>query len=145
MPDVTAAAALELLRREVGVHDQPIMPGGSPYATVVLPNRWCIGVYYGRIVTYGTLDEPAARWRHEVATDAEVALIRPDGTWLFPHREDGAEAGPMTWLHVPGEVMQRVVDAVAQFREGGTCPCPDCLGWRCGCLDCEADRRATAS
>lgn len=144
---MTVAEALELLGREVLVQDEPRTVGYGRVAQVLPPNQWHIGVYYEQRVLHADRaagPEPG-RWQRGVATDAEVDLMRPDGTWLEPHMADGNAAGPMTWLHVPGDVLLRVVDAVAQYREGGACPCPDCLGWQCGCLDCAADRRARAA
>lgn len=126
---MTIADALDLLRREVRVEEP-----GPVNSRVVLPNGWTVSVGYGYIHhcfnNYATSGEdPVALalalrdgtrdWSQ--TPSCEVAIFAPDGSWFEPH-----DSGP-AWGDIPADQLLAIVDAVALYRDGGPCPCPDCI------------------
>ena len=119
---LTIGNALDLIGRETRVENQTLCEGAEN-SQVHLPNGWCVSIGYGwrhYCANYGWKD------RIDCLLDTptcEVAIFDAGDTWFVPH----ADEGTFIWPHVPASLLLAVVDAVAMFREGGDCPCPDCV------------------
>lgn len=116
--------ALDLLRREVRVedwHDSAL----HPYyinSWVHLPNGWEVSVGYGSSHLCSNQRKKGIEFGD--SPDCEIKIFTPnDGGYWWWSDCDGHDV--FGWI--PAEIMLKVVDAVATFREGGPCPCPTCV------------------
>ena len=128
---ITVASALEVLSREVPVIPSPQhVPRTFQQSVVMAPNGWEVSVGYGfshHCRNYGPPDPVIVL---ENTPDCEIALFTPDGGWFSPGHGDGESDGRLTWDNFPAALILPLVDAVATYRDGDPCPCPDCVRQR---------------
>jgi len=127
---MTVGEALEQLGRELEIRDKSTRPTAHyQVRRIMLPNGWAVSCGFGTghyCSNYGP--EPLRSKRIQDAelqellrsTDCEIGIFTPDEEWFIPHYLQ-------VWSRVPSRVLLAVVDAVAMSREGGPCPCPDCV------------------
>jgi hypothetical protein len=116
-PPVTIADALTLLTRELQVE---IFADPEPRGVRIhLPNGWKVSVALGRGSYVTVAGDRALR--------AEVAIFRPDETWLVHQDETGPVQFSEVWGWISPTDLLRVVDAVSQAHRTARCPCPDCV------------------
>lgn len=125
---ITIGEALELLRREVRVEEP-----GPANSRIILPNGWVVSVgcsYIHNCANHAMPDDDPVELALSLLNgtrdwtqtpNCEVAIFASDGTWFEPHG-----SGP-AWFDVPADRLLAMVDAVGLYRDGGPCPCPDCV------------------
>lgn len=121
---LTIGQALDLLGREVEVKDPwgETFPDFGRYENrkIHLPNGWVVSVGFGTrhdCANFGPHDPALDLDR---SADCEVALFTPKDEWFAPHVRQ-------VWGKVSADDLLAIVDAVATYRDGGPCPCPDCV------------------
>ena len=127
--EMTIGDALEMLERELLVEDKSTYPT-PPFQNrrITCPNGWQVSCGFGTMHhcrNYAfTLDWDDVSLQDLLRSpDCEIGIFEPGGFWFIPHHVQ-------IWERVPAPVLLAVVDAVAQYRDGGPCPCPICVSDR---------------
>ena len=125
--ELTIGEAFEMLSRElrVKIRDDERMLNGR----IFTPNGWTISVGFGSYHYCSNRQmspfmSPMPFKEAIKGDDCEIAIFDPNDDWFVPH------GGDQVWGYVSTQTLLKVVDAVALYREGGPCPCPDCVGER---------------